>query len=281
MNKSAARCLFSVYFAVFFALLLFAQNERAQASTELARINDRVITLDEFDKQYKESVKFFQFHAPSKKTVLDELVRREIGIQEAKRLGVDKDPEVVSRINAVVLNALLEKKLTGEFEKIHISDDEAKSFYSKNPEVRTSQLFVALKPGASTKEEQEAMGRMKKMEEAIKEGKGFAEVAQQFSDGPTAQMGGDMDFQTRERLDPLYYETAVKLKAPGKMSGIVRSPFGYHIIKLTGVKTWEQADKAQVKRMVFDQRKVELFDKYMKELRQRAKVTLHEELLKD
>jgi parvulin-like peptidyl-prolyl isomerase len=281
MTKYAGRYPFLVYLAVFSVCLALITEAEARAAAELARINDRVITLDAFDKHYKETAKFFQIHAPSKKTVLEDLVRRELGIQEAKRIGIDKDPEVIERINTVVLNALLEKKLATEFEKIHISDDDAKSFYSRNPEVRTSQLFVAVKPGASAKEEQDAMVRLKKMEDAVHQGKGFSEVAQQFSDGPTAQMGGDMDFQTKDRLDPTYYEAAVKLKSPGKMSSIIRTAFGYHIIKLTAVKNWDQVDKGQVKRLVFEQRKAELFDKFMKELRQRAKVSVHEELLKD
>lgn len=253
----------------------------AHAATELARINERVITLEDFNKRYQDSVKFFQFRAPSKKAVLEDLIKREIGIQEAVKAGLDKDPEVMERVNTVLYNALLEKKLSSEFEKIHISDDEAKSFYEKNPEVRTSQLFVGLRPDATAKEEKDAMERIKKMEEEIRGGKGFAEVAQRLSDGPTAVMGGDMDFQTKDRMDPVYYGEALKLKNVGKVSRIFRTPYGYHIVKLTGTKTWDQVDSSEVKRIIFGMRRVDLFEKYMTDLRKKNQVAIHEEILKN
>ena len=45
-----------------------------QAATELARINGTVISLEDFNKRYKESLKYFQFKAPTKKNVLDEII---------------------------------------------------------------------------------------------------------------------------------------------------------------------------------------------------------------
>jgi len=240
-----------------------------------------VITLEDFNKRYQDSVKFFQLRAPSKKAVLEDLIKREMGVQEAMKTGLDKDPEIIERVNTVLYNALLEKKLTSEFEKIHISDDEAKNFYEKNPEIRTSQLFVGLKPNATAKEQKDALERIKKMEEELRAGKGFAEVAQRLSDGPAAVMGGDMDFQAKDRMDPVYYEEALKLKKVGKVSRILRTPFGYHIIKLTGMKTWEQVDPSEVKRMVFGMRRIDLFEKYMNDLRKKNQVAIHEEILKN
>jgi peptidyl-prolyl cis-trans isomerase C/peptidyl-prolyl cis-trans isomerase D len=118
----------------------------ARAATELAKVNSTVITLEDFNKKYKENLKFFQYKAPSKTSVLDDLVKRELGIQEAKREGLDKDPEIQERMNTVLYHALLDKKLSKEFEAIHVSDGEAKDYYARNPEVRTSHIFVALRP---------------------------------------------------------------------------------------------------------------------------------------
>ena len=108
----------------------------------------------------------------------------------------------------------------------------------------------------------------------------FAEIAQRFSEGPAAPMGGDIDYQTRDKLDPSYYETAVALQ-PGRVSNIIRTQYGFHIIKLTAVRPWEEVDKGQVKRMLFDERRAQIFEKYMTQLRTQAKVTVHNDLLKD
>src|SRR3954468_7701454 len=89
------------------------------AATELAKVNGSVITLEDFNKKYRENLKFFQFKIPTRKGVLDDLIKRELGVQEAKRLGLDNDPEVIDRINTVLYHALLDKKLSKDFEGIH------------------------------------------------------------------------------------------------------------------------------------------------------------------
>ena len=94
-------------------------------------------------------------------------------------------------------------------------------------------------------------------------------------------MGGDLTPDSRQASDPTYYETALKLKSPGKVSGIVRSQFGYHIIKLTAIRSWDDVDKAQVKRLLFDERRAQIFERFMTQLREQAKVTVKNDLIKD
>jgi peptidyl-prolyl cis-trans isomerase C/peptidyl-prolyl cis-trans isomerase D len=271
--------------ATFAAIILcsFGAIRAVQAATELARINSTVITLEDFNKKYHENLKFFQFRAPTKEGVLDDLVKRELGIQEAKREGLDKDPEIIDRMNTVLYHALLDKKLSKEFEAIHVTDDEAKSFYAKNPEIRTSHIFVAVRPDAKPAEVEAARARIMKIyNEQLKPGKmSFSEVAQRFSEGVAAPMGGDIDYQTKDKLDPGYYKAAMALSVGQYTHEPVRSQFGWHIIKLTAKRQWDDVDKAQVKRLVFDERRNEIFEHYMAQLRTKYKVAVNKELLKE
>lgn len=248
----------------------------AHAGTEIARVNQTIITLEELNNKYAESLKYFQVKPPSKKAILEELIRRELAVQEARKIHLDQSPEVVDKINTVLFQALVEKQLGKDFEKIQVSDAEAKQLYSQYPEIRTSHIFVSVKPGASKEVEQAAYARIKKIQDdELRPAKAtFADIAQRFSEGVAAPMGGDLDFQSREKLDPNYYETALNLKTPGKVSGIVRTQFGYHIIKLTAVRAWDEADHLAVKRLVFEKKRTELFEKYMNQLRAQAKVVL-------
>jgi parvulin-like peptidyl-prolyl isomerase len=269
--------------AVFSLFLLCAlgATRTAGAATELAKVNTTVITLEDFNKKYRENLKFFQFKAPTKKGVLDDLVKRELGIQEARREGLDKDPEVVDRMNTVLYHALLDKKLSKEFEGIHITDDEAKEFYSKNPEIRTSHIFVAVRPDAKPDEVAKAKAKIESIKhDHLDPGKmSFAEVAQRYSEGVAAPMGGDIDFQTKDKLDPAYYQAAIHLKSGKWTDQPIRSQFGWHVIKLANIRPWEEVDKAQVKRLLFDEHRTQIFEHYMAQLKKQGKVAVNDKLL--
>lgn len=268
----------SVLFGVGFLTLAAS----AHAATELAKINTTTITLEDFNKRYQENRRLLQLRSPSKKMLLDEIIKRELAVQEARKLGLDKDPDVVERVNTVLYYALLEKKLGKQVEEIFVSDADAKKFYQNNPEVRTSHLFVPITPEASAEDAKIAYNRLKKIyDDNVASGKmTFAEAAQRFSEGPSAPMGGDIDYQTKDKLEPSYYEAAIKLK-PGKVSPIIRTQFGYHILRLTAVRAWEDADKGQVKRLVFEEKRNALFSDYIGKLRAGSKVSVRSDLLKE
>jgi parvulin-like peptidyl-prolyl isomerase len=263
-------------------LAIFSIPAASMANVEVAKIGSRVITQEEFNKRYEENSKYFAGRMPSKKAVMEDLIKRELGIMEAKKLGLDKDPEVQERINTVLFNSFVEKRLGKDFEKIAISDDDARSWYDRNPEVRTSHIFVSVPPGATPDAEKAALAKLQKIrEDHLKPGKmSFSEIAQKYSEGIAASIGGDLDYQFKDKLDPTYYQTAVALKTVGKTSEIVRSAFGYHIVRLTGLRPWREVDKGIVKRMAFEERRQRVFDDYMAGLRKSANVTIKEELLK-
>ena len=258
----------------------------AYAATELAKINTDTITLEEFNSKYKENMKFFRYKTPTKKNVLEDMIKRDLGIQEARRLGLDKDPEVIERINTVLYHSLLDKKLATQFDTIQISNEEIEEYYKNNPEIRTSHVFVQVRFDATPAQEKVALEKMKKLQgvlnDALKSGKHtFAEIAHTYSEGVAAAAGGDIDYQTKDKLDPAYYAAAVALKKAGNISPIVRSQFGYHIIKLTGTKEFKDVDRGQYKRIIFDEKRAKIFDAYMDDLKKKAKVSVRYDLLKE
>ena len=256
---------------------LFASN--VKAATELARVNNTVITLEDFNKKYQALLPMYQNKVPSKATVLDDLIKRELGIQEAKKMKLDQDPEVMEEMNTALYQAFLRKTLTNEFEKISVTDTDAKAYYQKNPEIRTSHIFVQLRPESTKEDQQDALKRIQDIQKELNKGKSFAEVAQKFSEGVAAPMGGDLDYQIKDKLDPVYYKTALGLRTPGKVSGIVKTPFGYHIIKLTGIRSWNDVDHAMVKQLLIGEKRQQIFDRYMGKLKSKARVSVKGSLI--
>ncbi len=254
----------------------------AQAAIEAARVNDKIITMEEVNAKYSEAYRGNPLTAPSKKQVLDDLIKREAAIQEAKRLKLDQEPATNDRINNVLFYSVIEKKLGSEFEKITLSDAEAKSWYEKHPEIRTSHVFIALPPDASAEEEEAATKKLSGVLTQIKSGKeSFAEAAQKNSEDPSAAVGGDLDYRMGDRLDQSYYKAALKLGKIGEITGPVRTSFGVHLIRLTGKRAWSEVDRIHVKKIIFEERRQEIVAKYLDGLRKKANVSVNSTAIKE
>jgi parvulin-like peptidyl-prolyl isomerase len=258
---------------------LIAQNT-ANASVEAAKVNDKVITLEQLASKVVELEKSGAPYLPKSKDILDEMIRREVAVQEARKLKLDQDPEVIEKINNVLYFSLLEKQLGKDFEKLSLSDAEAKNWYEKNPEIRTSHIFIGLLPTVTEEEEKMATTKLNGILADIKSGKtSFAEAAQKNSEDPSAAMGGDLDYRMKNRLDPVYYRAALKLGKIGDISGIVRTPFGMHLVRLTGKHSWSEMDRQNVKRVIFEEKRQELVTNFLNGLRQKAKITINSKAL--
>jgi len=250
-------------------------------ATEAARVNDKVITLEEVNSRLATAAHGSPMTPPTKKTVLDELIKREAALQEAHKMKLEQDPQVEDTLNNVLITAFIEKKLQPEIDKMTISDAEAKNWYEKNPKIRTSHIFITLAPDATADDEKAAAKKLTDLEAEIKSGKmSFAEAAQKNSEDPSSSVGGDLDYRMLDRLDPNYYHAAVKLKA-GDMAGPIRSAYGLHLIRLTGKHAWNEVDRARVKSIIFAQRRQDLVTKFLNDLRQKAKVTVNSAVMKD
>ena len=263
-----------------FIISLITATSSAHASVEAAKVNDQVITVDQVNARITEQAHGGNISIPGKKIILDDLIKRAAAIQEAKKMKLDQDPIIQERINNVLYYALLEKKVGAEFDKLTLSDAEAKNYYDKNPEIRTSHIFIALPPGATDEDAQKATDKLKEILADIKSGKtSFAEAAQKNSEDPSSAMGGDLDYRMKDRLDPAYYRAALRMGKIGEISGPVRTSYGVHLIRLTGKHTWHETDRAHVKRIILEEKRVELTNRFLNDLRQKAKVSINEKAL--
>ena len=182
-------------------LLFFTVTSHAAPNTEAARVNDVVITVDAMNRHYNE---LYQLGTPglSKKKALDDLIKKEVAVLEAKRLKLDQDPAIQERMNNVLYVGLLEQRLNKELDKVNPSDSEVRSWYDRNPEVRTSHIFVAAPSGISKEEGQKAIAKLNNVLREIRSGKlSFAEAAQRNSEDASASVGGDLDYRGKDRLD--------------------------------------------------------------------------------
>ncbi len=158
-------------------------------------------------------------------------------------------PEVES-IEYVVLD--LESLKKG----IVVSDKELRDSYAANEkrytspeERRASHILVKVDAGASAADRAKAKAKADGLLAQVKQSPAsFAEVARKNSDDPgSAEKGGDLDFFARDGLAAKPLEDAAFKLATDAISDLVESDFGYHIVKLTGLRGGEKKPFEAVK----------------------------------
>lgn len=94
---------------------------------------------------------------------------------------------------------------------------------------------ITIQPEVSIEEENRVKARLREIKERVENGTSFATMAVLYSEGPSAKDGGEIGYMGRGQLDPAYAAVAFNLKGD-RVSNVVKSAFGYHIIQLIDKK---------------------------------------------
>ena len=134
----------------------------------------------------------------------------------------------------------VEKLVEGEIAgKIAVTPEAVTEFYQKNQDkfqqgarVKASHILIAVPENADAAAKQLAKTKAEAVLKDLKAGKDFAAAAKENSQDPgSAPNGGDLGYFEQGQMVPPFEQAAFALK-PGDMSGLVESPFGFHIIKV-------------------------------------------------
>ncbi len=125
---------------------------------------------------------------------------------------------------------------------VSVTEKEIESFYEYNNEAYTQPKQVKARHILFTLGEdalKEAEDKVRKVAKEVlakaRQGEDFATLAKKHSEGPTKSKGGDLGYFKRGQMTPSFEEIAFKLKK-GEISDLVRTEFGYHIIKVEDIK---------------------------------------------
>ncbi len=143
----------------------------------------------------------------------------------------------------MVIQKLIEQEVISHIE---ISDQESKDYYDKNPnlfkqpeKIQARHILVKIEPEGDETKKAEALQEIKKIQEELKKGGDFAELAKKHSQCPSSAKGGDLGAFARGQMVKPFEDAAFSLKE-GETSDIVETQFGYHLIQ-AGSRTPETA----------------------------------------
>ena len=173
----------------------------------------------------------------------------------------------------IVISLSLEKHLGKDIDdkKIKAYFDENKAAYDGS-ERRASHVLVDTREMKTDAELAQALEKIKKIKAEVDSGKDFAEVAKQYSDCPSKDKGGDLSFFKRkgQMVEP-FAAAAFALKV-GQVSDPVKTPFGYHIIKVTEIKKGNDVKFDDVKQVIKQNMMEEKAQVLIRQLLEKAKI---------
>jgi len=292
-----------LFMNVFFALSLFSfsqendtgQNEKQRVLLEdkiVAVVNGEVITSNKLEERIafvKSMSNRNTLNEDSnseievlRKNVLNQLIEEIILLQEAKKQNITITEE---ELEPAKIQILISKLLNREIDsKIEITDSEAISYYNDNknlyvePErVRIEEVFLMVKPGSNIEDWELAKKRIDELYQTIKNSNDFLMAAKGLDEKISVGRSG---FLIRGELPPEVEEVAFNTDI-GKLSTVIKSPLGFHIIKLMDKRQQRQKEfeevKDHIRRVLFGQKARQRYEDWIARLKTNSIIDIRQD----
>lgn len=253
-----------------------------EKGTPIAKVNKSIITQEQLNEKIKtlpDNVKK-NISEQVKANMLDQMINEELLLQEAKKSGIARTEEYTNQIkmyqeqlDAVSKQTLINVYLKTTLKPAPITDEEAQTVFNTQadkfkaiPQRRANHILVKTKDEAN------------KLLIKIKNGANFENLARENSIDPTAINGGDLGWFSEGDLLPEFENAAFKLTFSQRISNVVKSNLGYHIIKLTDkrtipARTFDEV-KGQIKQSLNTQKQNENIQKLITSLKKEGTITM-------
>lgn len=287
MSKSKKFLCVLVFFSMVFGCSNKAtskettENKVSNEGKVVIKIGDGGITDKEIKEEFDmlpDQLKALVSTKEGKKQFIDSLVTREIIYHEAKSKGFDKNEKVLQDLEKLKKRLIIEAFLREAIKFDEKVDDKIlKDFYKKHekdfmaPEkVHAKHILVKDKKLAD------------EIAEKLKKDPGqFEKLAQEHSIDSSGKNGGDLGFLEKGTLVPEFEAALDKMKKEGEISPVVKTNYGYHIIKFVKrekgtIPSFDEV-KDEVKEMYLKENQRAIFDKVVSDLKNKYKIEIKEE----
>jgi parvulin-like peptidyl-prolyl isomerase len=243
-DRTVVRGLFFVLGGLAFWAVAPACRKSEFSGPVVAQVGDTKITMEELKARLQEAPAAYQQYVASaegRRQFLNLLIREKILLAQAKAMGIPRDPtykEAIAKFKEGWARRLKEYQETLQIESalrrlrskdLAVSDTEVENYYNEHSneyqkpvEIMVSHILLSTPEDAET-----ALAR-------LKSGESFESVARAMSKDPaTAVHGGKLSPMQRGNFVPEFEDAAFALKV-GQTSGVVKTQFGFHIIRKLG-----------------------------------------------
>jgi peptidyl-prolyl cis-trans isomerase C len=255
-------------FAALAILSALAVNPAFAEDKSAALVNGVSIPQTRVDMIVTNAVAQGQVDSPDlRKNIRENLIIREIVLQEAKAKGMDKLPDVQEQME-VARQEILMNSFLQDYAKNHpISEDQLKQEYDKlkvnlgNKEYKARHILVDTEDEAKTIIAQ--LGKKGKFDKIAKE---------KSKDSGSAAHGGELDWSAPSNFVPPFANALLSLKKGTYTKEPVKSQFGWHIIKLDDVRVLKVPSYEELKPQIQQRLQQQSVQDYIADLRSKAKI---------
>lgn len=209
--------------------------------------------------------------------VMDMVVKKYGSIDELKKVEGEDSVKILRK--SITRKLLIDKLIDKEIGR-NIKEKEIKQYYEQNKtnfmqkaQIRASHILVPASEDASPEEVKKAEKKAAGILKRLKKGGDFSELASENSSCPSKAKGGDLGFFSRGQMVPEFEKAAFNLKM-NETSGVVKTSFGFHIIRKTGEKEEGQKKFEDVKEFIVQQLKSQKVKDYLATLKKNAHIEI-------
>ena len=261
-----------------FGSVIFGCGER-QEEPIVALVNGRTITQTEFDLRWGElspATRSRYEKDGGKRKFLEELITRELLMQEGRRRGLDHNEIIRDKTQRykeqLILDELLKDKLQS---KVELTQVELDAYYEKH----AAELLDPLKASISVMLLPNVYAA-KDLEAQVNRGGNFAKFAQRYSmDDKTKSKGGDLGPYRKGMLLP-ELDTVIHTLKPGMVSGPIKTEHGYYLVMLSpldeAIIQTDLATKERLRQELLADKRRKRFDEVIADIRTNAAVRFAE-----
>lgn len=268
MKPTISRLLVGLLSATL-AVGAFAQDKAAAKPGVVATVNGQAIPQARFDVFLADQKsRGAPDNAEVRAAIREELVRREVIAQAAKKKGVDKKPGFSTKLEMLQQTALLSAYIE-EFVKTNpVTDADVRKAYNDIAAKSAKKEYKARHILFGKDDEAKAKAAITK----LKGGAKFADLAKDSIDPGSKDNGGDLGWNTPDAYVPAFSEAMAKLEKGKFTTEPVKSDFGWHVILLEDVRDATPPPFEQVKPQLQQRLQQQKVEQHVAELMKAAKV---------
>jgi peptidyl-prolyl cis-trans isomerase C len=273
MNRPIFRQLLAASAIALFATMASAakpakDTAKASDSAKAAvTVNGKAIPQSRIDTLLAAQLAQGQQDTPKlREAVREELVRREILVQEAEKKGFEKKPDVVSQM-AMARQSVLIGAYLSDFIKSHpVTDEMIKTEYDGIRKALGEKEYKVRHILVDTEDEAKAII------EKLKKGEKFEDLAKASKDPGSKEKGGELGWANQAAYVKPFSEAMVKLEKGKFTETPVKSDFGWHVIELEDVRDLKAPTLDEIKPQLAQRLQQQMVEKQVLDLRAKAKV---------